>query len=69
MSIFQTHGWHVIGELAFLLMVSVFTFFYIRAMIRGRTRAVVCASCGRVASRANSWCPRCKAPMAPPDGP
>jgi predicted amidophosphoribosyltransferase len=59
----ERHGWHVIGELAVLLAAAVFTFFFVRALLRGRVQAVVCPACGRVASRADPRCPRCGQPL------
>ncbi|HVM12360.1 MAG TPA: hypothetical protein VM638_07795 [Actinomycetota bacterium] len=59
----RRHGWHAIGELAALLLAAVFTFFFVRALIRGQVRAIVCGSCGRVASRADPRCPRCGAAL------
>lgn len=58
-ALIERHGWHVIGELAFLAVVTVFTVVYLAALVRGRVRAVSCPACGRVASRANARCPRC----------
>jgi predicted amidophosphoribosyltransferase len=55
----ERHGWHVIAELAFLGALLVFTAIYVRALLRGRVRAVTCPSCGRVTSRALERCPRC----------
>jgi predicted amidophosphoribosyltransferase len=57
------HGWHVLGELAFLALVTVFTVFYVVALVRGRVRAVRCPSCERLASRAHERCPRCGAAL------
>jgi predicted amidophosphoribosyltransferase len=59
----ERHGWHVIAELAFLAALLVFTTIYLRALFRGRVRAVTCRSCGRVASRAHRTCPRCGAAL------
>jgi predicted amidophosphoribosyltransferase len=59
----RRHGWHVLGELATLVAAAVFTFFYIRALVRGRVQALVCTECGRVASRADPRCPRCGRPL------
>jgi len=56
----ERHGWHVIGELAFLALATVFTCFYVVALFRGRVRAVSCTECGRVVSRADLRCPRCR---------
>lgn len=55
----ERHGWHVIAELTALAVITVFTVFYLSALIRGRVRAVTCPRCGRVASRAHATCPRC----------
>ena len=62
----QRHGWHVIAELAFLAGLLVFTAIYVRALLRGRVRAVTCPSCGRVTSRAQERCPRCGAALEAP---
>ncbi len=59
----QRHGWHVVAELALLALVTVFTAVYVTALVRGRIRAVPCPSCGRVASRADTRCPRCGRPL------
>ncbi|HZD78839.1 MAG TPA: hypothetical protein VE646_02205 [Actinomycetota bacterium] len=55
----RNHGWHAIGELAALALITVFTVLYATALVRGRVRAVRCPSCGRLASRARPTCPRC----------
>lgn len=60
----REHGWHVLGELAVLVLAAVVTGLWIRALIRGQARPLVCASCGRVVSRARSACPRCGLPTA-----
>ena len=52
------HGWHVLGELAVLVLAAVVTVLWIQALFRGGARPVVC-ECGRVSSRARSVCPRC----------
>lgn len=62
-NLIRDHGWHVLGELATLLIGAVVAVYWVRALIRGRARPVVCPSCGRVASRANSLCPRCGEPL------
>ncbi|MDQ3991183.1 MAG: hypothetical protein M3245_02575 [Actinomycetota bacterium] len=62
-NLLESHGFHVVAELAFLALVTVFTAFYVTALFRGRVRAVVCPACGRVASRADPRCPRCKGPL------
>ncbi len=62
-NLIQRHGWHVLGELAFLALITVFTLLYLVALFRGRVRAVVCPSCGRVASKADPRCPRCHEPL------
>jgi hypothetical protein len=54
----RQHGWHVLGELAVLVLAAVVTILWIRALFRGGARPVVC-QCGRVRSRAQSLCPRC----------
>jgi predicted amidophosphoribosyltransferase len=59
----ERHGWHVIGELAFLALITVFTLFFVVALIRGRVQALVCPECGRVVSRAYVRCPRCRKPL------
>lgn len=59
----RNHGWHAVGELAALVLITVFTVFYTTALIRGRVRAVVCPSCGRITSRARARCPRCGEPL------
>ena len=59
----ERHGWHVVGEVAALLVALVVTGFWVRALIRGRARPVVCAACGRVSSRATPVCPRCGEPL------
>jgi predicted amidophosphoribosyltransferase len=59
----REHGWHVLGELAVLVLAAVVTAMWIRALIRGQARPIVCGSCGRVASRAHEACPRCGAPL------
>jgi predicted amidophosphoribosyltransferase len=41
----------------------VFTIFYVIALIRGRVQALLCPECGRVVSRANFRCPRCRKPL------
>jgi predicted amidophosphoribosyltransferase len=63
LELIQRHGWHVIAELAFLAALLVFTLIYVRALLRGRVRAVTCPECGRVASRAQQQCPRCGAAL------
>ena len=55
----RNHGWHFIGELAALALVTVFTVFYLRALFRGNVAAIACPSCGRVTSKARPSCPRC----------
>jgi predicted amidophosphoribosyltransferase len=55
----ERHGWHVIGELAVLAVVAVFSAFYLTALLRGRVRALACPACARVVSRADARCPRC----------
>jgi predicted amidophosphoribosyltransferase len=60
----QKHGWHVLGELAALVVAVIVTAFWVRALLKGRARPVVCGSCGRVASRATILCPRCGEPLA-----
>jgi predicted amidophosphoribosyltransferase len=55
----RQHGWHVLGELAVLVLAVVVTVLWVHALIRGQARPVVCPACGRLASRAHGWCPRC----------
>ena len=62
----RSHGWHVVAELTFLVLATVFTALYVTALIRGRVRAVECGGCGRIASRAHPECPRCHAPLEAP---
>ena len=57
----EEHGWHVLGELALFVLAVVVTLFWVRALLQGRARPVVCPACGRVTSRANPRCPRCGA--------
>jgi predicted amidophosphoribosyltransferase len=59
----QQHGWHVLGELAALVVAVIVAAFWVRALLRGRAKPVVCASCGRVSSRATALCPRCGQPL------
>jgi predicted amidophosphoribosyltransferase len=59
----REHGWHVLGELAVLVLAVVVTVLWIRALLRGQARPVVCWTCGRVASRAHGACPRCGQPL------
>jgi hypothetical protein len=59
----ERHGWHVIVELFLLGVFVVFGLVYFANLARGRARAVVCQSCGRVASRAHGSCPRCGGPL------
>ena len=60
----REHGWHVLGELATLVVAAIVSVYWIRALLRGRARPVACARCGRVASRVNTACPRCGEPLA-----
>jgi hypothetical protein len=62
----RAHGWHVVAELALFVLILIFSAFYVVALVRGRVRAVVCASCGRLASRAHRRCPRCDQPLPSP---
>jgi predicted amidophosphoribosyltransferase len=62
----ERHGWHVVGELGFLALVTVFTIFYVVALLRGRVQALLCPACGRVVSRADVRCPRCRKPLSSP---
>jgi predicted amidophosphoribosyltransferase len=57
------HGWHVLGELAALVIALIVTVFWVRALVVGRARPVICASCGRASSRTMSVCPRCGEPL------
>ncbi len=59
----RRHGWHVLGELATLVLAVVVTVMWIRALIRGGARPEVCGSCGRLVSRAHAICPRCGEPL------
>ena len=59
----RNHGWHVVAELAFLALITVFSAIYLTALFRGRVRAVACPSCSRVTSRARALCPRCHTPL------
>jgi predicted amidophosphoribosyltransferase len=59
----ERHGWHVIGELGALVLITVFTMFFVIALVRGRVQALLCPECGRVVSRANLRCPRCRKPL------
>jgi hypothetical protein len=59
----RVHGWHVLGELTVLVLAAAVTVLWIRALLGGQARPLVCASCGRVVSRAHAACPRCGAPM------
>lgn len=59
----RAHGWHVVAELTLFLLIMVFSAIYLVALARGRVGAVVCASCGRLASRAHGRCPRCHRPL------
>ena len=58
----REHGWHVLGELTVLVLAAAVTVLWVRALLRGQARPLVCASCGRVVSRAHAVCPRCGAP-------
>jgi predicted amidophosphoribosyltransferase len=62
-SLVREHGWHVLGELAVLVLAAVVTALWVRALIRGQARPNVCAGCGRVASRVHASCPRCGEPL------
>jgi predicted amidophosphoribosyltransferase len=59
----REHGWHVLGELAVLILAVVVTVLWIRALLLGQARPVVCGTCGRLASRAHRACPRCGEPL------
>ncbi|HEY6414991.1 MAG TPA: hypothetical protein VIX41_02095 [Acidimicrobiales bacterium] len=59
----REHGWHVLGELAVLVLAAVVTILWILALLRGQARPLTCSSCGRVASRAHTTCPRCGEPL------
>ena len=63
----EQHGWHVLGEVAALIVAAIVTGFWVRALVRGRAHALVCGGCGRVSSRATPSCPRCGQPI-PADG-
>jgi predicted amidophosphoribosyltransferase len=60
----RQHGWHVLGELTVLVLALAVTVVWIRALFRGQARPLVCASCGRIVSRAHATCPRCGASTA-----
>jgi predicted amidophosphoribosyltransferase len=60
----RQHGWHVLGELSVLVLALAVTLVWIRALLRGQARPLVCASCGRIVSRAHAVCPRCGTPTA-----
>ena len=62
----RQHGWHVLGELAVLVLAILVTALWIRALFLGHVRPIVCGSCGRVASRAHGACPRCGEPLTAP---
>ena len=57
----EQHGWHVLGELAVLVLAALVAAMWITALFQGRARPVKCGACGRIASRANPKCPRCGA--------
>ena len=59
----QGHGWHVLGEVAALVVATIVAAFWVRALIRGQARPVICQECGRVTSRATASCPRCGQPI------
>lgn len=59
----REHGWHVLGELTVLGLAVVVTVLWIRALLHGQARPVICSGCGRVASRAHPRCPRCGATL------
>lgn len=59
----REHGWHVLGEVAVLMVALVVTVLWIRALLRGQARPLVCPTCGRMASRAHPTCPRCGEPL------
>lgn len=59
----RNHGWHFIGELAALALVTVFTAFYVHALVRGKVAAAHCPACGRITSKARPSCPRCGAAL------
>ena len=63
----EQHGWHVLGELAALVVAAIVAWFWVRALLRGRARPVICGACGRMGSRATATCPRCGQPI-PADG-
>jgi predicted amidophosphoribosyltransferase len=59
----REHGWHVLGELAVLCLAAVVSVLWIRALLHGQARPVICSRCDRVASRAHATCPRCGATL------
>jgi predicted amidophosphoribosyltransferase len=61
----REHGWHVLGEIAVLVLATVVTILWIRALFRGGARPLACPSCGRVVSRAHAVCPRCGTSLGP----
>ena len=60
----EQHGWHVLGELATLVIAAVVAAYWVRALLQGRARPVQCEACGRIASRGHAMCPRCGEPLA-----
>jgi predicted amidophosphoribosyltransferase len=59
----EQHGWHVLAELTVFLVTVVVAALWLRALFQGRARPVACPACGRIASRANPRCPRCRAAL------
>ena len=59
----REHGWHVLGEVAVLMVALAVTVLWIRALLRGQAHPLVCPTCGRMASRAHPTCPRCGEPL------
>jgi predicted amidophosphoribosyltransferase len=59
----REHGWHVVGELAVLVLAAVVAVLWIRALLHRRARPMTCSRCGRITSRAHAACPRCGSPV------
>ncbi len=62
-NLIREHGWHVIGEVAVLVLAAVVSVLWIRALLQRRARPVQCPECGRLTSRAHAVCPRCGSPV------